>query len=267
MEVITKYLEGVPLITVFVVDVGGVRFAVDPGPAALHSPLDVDAVLCTHLHLDHCGSAGHLARPTYVHERYTRHVADPSKLYEASRSLLGVFAEKFGRPLPNEKVAGVPDGARLFDVFDAVHTPGHAPHHVMYYHRDRKTLFVGDGAGVHIPELGAVIPTTPPPFRLDLYLQSLDRLRGLDVNMLCYPHYSCTRDVELLKRHREQVETWVEALRGRLDLPVDEALRLLAKEDENVAKVLEAGGLYLDFYLRFSVSGFMEYLRQSASSS
>jgi glyoxylase-like metal-dependent hydrolase (beta-lactamase superfamily II) len=56
MEVITKYLEGVPLITVFVVDVGGVRFAVDPGPAALHSPLDVDAVLCTHLHLDHCGS-------------------------------------------------------------------------------------------------------------------------------------------------------------------------------------------------------------------
>ena len=267
MEVITKYLEGVPLITVFVVDVGGVRFVVDPGPAALHSPLDVDAVLCTHIHLDHCGSAGRLARPTYVHERYTRHVADPSKLYEASRSVLGVFAEKFGRPLPNEKVTGVPDGARLFDVFDAVHTPGHAPHHVMYYHRDLKTLFVGDGAGVHIPELGAVIPTTPPPFRLDLYLQSLDRLRGLDVDVVCYAHYSCTRDVEPLKRHKKQVEAWVEALRGRLDLPVDEALRLLAKEDENVAKVPEAGGLYLDFYLRFSVLGFMEYLRQSASSS
>jgi glyoxylase-like metal-dependent hydrolase (beta-lactamase superfamily II) len=126
---------------------------------------------------------------------------------------------------------------------------------------------VGDGAGVHIPELGVVIPTTPPPFRLDLYLQSLDKLRGLDVEVICFPHYSCTRDVDLLRRHREQVEAWVEVLRGRLDLAVEDALRLLAKEDENVAKVVDVGGLYLDFYLRFSVLGFVEYLRQSASSS
>jgi Zn-dependent hydrolases, including glyoxylases len=267
MQVVTRFLEGVPLITVFVVEVGGVKVVVDPGPAALHTPLDVDAAVCTHIHLDHCGAAGHLGRPTYVHERYTRHIVDPSKLFESSRAVLGVFAEKFGAPLPNERTVGVSDGARLFDAFDAIYTPGHAPHHIMYFYRDEKILFTGDGAGVYIPELGAVIPTTPPPFRLDMYLQSLDKVRALDIEAVCYPHYSCTRNVELLKKHREQVETWVEVLEKNLELSLDDALRLLAKEDENVGKVLNAGGLYLDFYLRFSVLGFMDYLRQKASSS
>ena len=44
-------------------------------------------------------------------------------------------------------------------------------------------------------------------------------------------------------------------------MDVEEALRALAKADENVEKVLAAGGLYLDFYLRFSVLGFLDYLR------
>jgi len=261
MEVVVKRLEGVPLVTVYVFEVGGVRVVVDPGPASLFEPLDVDAVLCTHIHLDHCGSAGHLDKPTYVHERYTRHVVDPSKLYESSRAVLGVFAEKFGQPKPNEAVLGVADGARLFDAIDAVHTPGHAPHHVMYYYRDEKILFVGDGAGVHIPELGVVVPTTPPPFKLDVYLQSLDKVRGLDVEKVCFPHYYCTRDVEILERHREQVKAWVEVLQQNPHMDAEEALRALAKADENVEKVLAASGLYLDFYLRFSVLGFLDYLR------
>jgi len=261
MRIVTKYLEGAPLVTSYILDVGGVRVVVDPGPASLHEPLDVDAVVCTHIHLDHCGSAGHIGRPTYVHERYVKHVVDPSKLYESSRSVLGVFAEKFGRPLPNEQAVGVADGARLFDAFDAFHTPGHAPHHVMYFYRDGKILFTGDGGGVYISELGVVIPTTPPPFKLDAYLQSLSRVAGLGAEAVCFPHYGCTRDVEVLRRHVEQVKSWVEALEGRLDLSVDEALRMLARVDENVARVLEVGGLYLEFYLRFTVLGFLEYLR------
>lgn len=265
MRVITKYLEGVPLVTTYVLEVGGVRLVVDPGPASLYTPLEVDAVLCTHLHLDHCGSSGHVRRPVFVHEKYTRHVVDPTKLYESSRAVLGVFAEKFGAPLPNEQVVAVADGARLFDALDAIHTPGHAPHHVAYFYRDRRILFVGDGAGVHIPELGVVIPTTPPPFRLDLYLQSLDKVKNLGAEVLCFPHYHCTRDVEILRRHREQVEAWVEALRDRYDLPLEDALRLLSRVDENVEKVVREGGLYLDFYLKFSALGFINYLKSAAT--
>ncbi|ABP50230.1 MULTISPECIES: MBL fold metallo-hydrolase [Pyrobaculum] len=267
MKIVTKYLEGAPLLTTYVVEVGGVKVVVDPGPASLYQPMDVDAVLCTHLHLDHCGSAGHLGRPVYVHERYIRHVVDPSRLYESSRAVLGIFAEKFGRPLPNERAVGVADGARLFDAFDVYYTPGHAPHHIMYFFRDQKVLFTGDGAGVYIPELGVVIPTTPPPFKLDMYLQSLERVKALGAEAVCFPHYSCTRDVDLIKRHVEQVKSWVEALGGNLDKTADEALRELARVDPNVERVLAVGGLYLEFYLRFSVLGFMEYLKAQRASS
>ncbi|MEM1888130.1 MAG: MBL fold metallo-hydrolase [Pyrobaculum sp.] len=265
MEVITKYLAGAPLVTTYVLNVGGVKFVVDPGPASLYSPLEVDAVVCTHLHLDHCGSAGHFQKPVYAHERYIKHVLDPSRLYESSRAVLGVFAEMFGPPAPASEVKSVKDGALVLDALEAIHTPGHAPHHVMYYYKDKAVLFVGDGAGVYIPELDVIIPTTPPPFKLDLYLQSLDRLRGLSIDTLCFPHYSCTRKVELLKQHQEQVKTWVETLRDRLDMPLDDALYLLTKSDENVAKVVEKGGLYLEFYLKFSVVGFLEYLKTAST--
>lgn len=259
MEVVYRYLDGVPLVTIYVFDVGGVKVAVDPGPSSLHERLDADVALCTHLHLDHCGSAGFF-KTVYAHERYIAHLQDPTRLYESSRAVLGIFAEKFGRPRPVGEVKAVSDGQRVFDVIEAIYTPGHAPHHVMYYHRDAKRLFVGDGGGVYIPELRVVIPTTPPVFRLDMYLASLEKIRGLGVEELCYPHYTCTRDVELLEVHREQVESWVEVLKEAFD--VEDGLERLKREDENVAKVLEVGGLYLEFYLRFSVMGFLDYLRR-----
>ncbi len=258
MEVVYRHLEGVPLTSTYVFEVAGVKVAVDPGPASLHTPLDVDAVLCTHLHLDHCGSAGFYNR-VYAHERYVKHLEDPTALFQASRAVLGIFADKFGQPPPASDVRPVSDGMKLFQAIEAIYTPGHAPHHVMYLHRDEKILFVGDGAGVYLPELKAIIPTTPPVFKLDLYMASLEKVKKLDISQLCFPHYSCTRDVELLDIHLRQVETWVDVLREVET--VEEGLEKLRRSDENVAKVLELGGLYLEFYLRFSVLGFLDYIR------
>lgn len=266
MQIITKYLEKVPLLTTYILNLGDVKVVIDPGPASLHSPLDVDAVLCTHIHLDHCGSAGHINSPVYVHERYTKYVTEPLKLYEASKTVLGIFAEKFGAPLPSRQVVGVRDQTRLFDVIDVIYTPGHAPHHVVYYERDNKTLFIGDGGGVYIPELGVIVPTTPPPFKLDIYLQSLHRIKSLDVDTVCFPHYSCTRNVEILKVHEQQIRSWAETLKD-VDVPIDEALRLLARVDENVAKILTVGGFYAEFYLKISVLGFLNYLKSQRAAS
>ena len=70
---------------------------IDPGPGSSLPQLteelraagialsDVRAVLATHVHLDHAGVAGLLARDNpkltvYVHERGAPHVHDPSKL-------------------------------------------------------------------------------------------------------------------------------------------------------------------------------------------
>ncbi|MFN3805079.1 MAG: MBL fold metallo-hydrolase, partial [Pyrobaculum sp.] len=69
MEVVYRHLDGAPLVTIYVFDVSGVKVAVDPGPSSLHKPLGADVALCTHLHLDHCGSAGFF-KTVYAHERY-----------------------------------------------------------------------------------------------------------------------------------------------------------------------------------------------------
>jgi len=79
---------------------------IDPGPAstipALRAGLaelgyeigDLVALLLTHIHLDHAGGTGTLARENprlavYVHELGARHVADPSKLVSSATRLYG----------------------------------------------------------------------------------------------------------------------------------------------------------------------------------
>ena len=57
------------------------------------------ALLLTHIHLDHAGAAGHLARiypslQVYVHERGAPHVADPSKLWASATRLYGDDMER-----------------------------------------------------------------------------------------------------------------------------------------------------------------------------
>ena len=56
----------------------------------------------------------------------------------------------------------------------AYHTPGHAQHHLGLVDSGSGDLYVGDAAGVYIPETGDLRPSTPPPdFDLDLALSSI----------------------------------------------------------------------------------------------
>src|SRR6187402_960651 len=70
---------------------------IDPGPATCLATLedalkargfewnDVQAVLLTHIHLDHAGGSGHVLQKAktarlYVHQNGARHMVDPAKL-------------------------------------------------------------------------------------------------------------------------------------------------------------------------------------------
>ena len=62
------------------------------------------------------------------------------------------------------------DGRRL----DSYYSPGHAKHHVGLIDSASGDLYVGDAAGVYIPETGDLRPATPPPdFDLEVALASL----------------------------------------------------------------------------------------------
>jgi glyoxylase-like metal-dependent hydrolase (beta-lactamase superfamily II) len=97
----------------------------------------------------------------------------------------------------------------------AVHTPGHAPDHLCFWHAESRTLFCGDlavsGSTVWIPaSLGGDLAD---------YLRSLQRVRELGPSRMLPAHGPVIEDPERLLRqcleHRLEREAQiVEALRG-----------------------------------------------------
>ena len=47
--------------------------------------------------------------------------------------------------------------------FQVAYTPGHASHHVAYFHEDSGYAFVGDVGGARIPPHAFTVAPTPPP--------------------------------------------------------------------------------------------------------
>jgi glyoxylase-like metal-dependent hydrolase (beta-lactamase superfamily II) len=66
---------------------------------------------------------------------------------------------------------------------EAVHTPGHAPGHLVFYEPDYQLLFVGD----MLSTLTSVI-ISPPDGNLRQYLESLEKLQTYPTRMLLPAH-------------------------------------------------------------------------------
>jgi len=232
---------------------------IDPGPRSSVERLlgtmaemglsrsDVEALILTHVHLDHGGGAAALARalggrvPIMVHPVGYRHVVDPSRLWQASRELLGDVAELYGRP---EDASGL-DVRELQDFstlvlggfkLKIIHTPGHASHHLSIYAEDLGMLFVGDAAGIYIVEEDLLYPTTPPPFRYQQYLSSLEKLEGLEPDAIAFPHEGVRVGRSILARARRQIVEWFELVsRGA------EGLEDILKVEAGLKRHLEGG--------------------------
>ena len=188
---------------------------------------DLATVVVTHIHLDHAGGAGDIAgmfpaAEIVVHQRGARHLADPSRLMAGARAVYGDALDRlFGTlaPVPADRIRALDDtgtvdlggGRRL----DSHYSPGHAKHHVGLIDSESGDLYVGDAAGVYIPETGDLRPATPPPdFDLDTALASLRKFGELDPGRLLFSHYGPVRGVqEILERSAEEITVWVDGTR------------------------------------------------------
>lgn len=224
---------------------------VDPGPASClaaltagleahgAAPGDLTGLLLTHIHLDHSGAAGTLARlvpglTVYVHRAGAVHLADPSKLLASATRLYGDRMEALWgevAAVPAERIVALEGGERLAlgdRVIEVAHTPGHAVHHVSYFEPASGTAFVGDTAGLRTPRLPVVLPVTPPPeFDLEAWLASLDRIGAWHARELVVTHFGGWRDADAhLAALRDGLVHWAALARETLDGPGDDAERI-----------------------------------------
>ena len=190
---------------------------------------DIRHALVTHIHLDHAGAAGQLARNgtrIHVHEFGARHLADPTKLIDSATRIYGAQMDRLWGsilPVPQQLITPVRDG----EVINAgglhvraIETPGHARHHHAYSMTidGKKIGIVGDVAGFNAPAVSDSyhsVPTPPPEFDLEAWLRSIERLQRERFDAIHLTHFGrvdnpaqhLTMLTNVLQQHSEFIRT------------------------------------------------------------
>ncbi|HZN14259.1 MAG TPA: MBL fold metallo-hydrolase [Acidimicrobiales bacterium] len=199
-------------------------------------------VAVTHIHLDHAGGVGDVARAfpnatVYVHEKGARHLIDPSRLVNSAAQVYGDLLDSlYGRldPTPAERVHVLEDGEEIKvssnRSLTTVDSPGHAKHHLALHDSDSGIIFVGDAVGVRLPDGGVLRPSTPPPdFDLNQALESLQKFKARSPAGIALAHYGLVPNPDtILEEAAERLTQWADV--------AEQAW----KEDRDIAAELES---------------------------
>ncbi|MFL2940394.1 MAG: hypothetical protein BEU01_00610 [Marine Group III euryarchaeote CG-Epi4] len=202
---------------------------IETGPACSHKNLveginkagftlsDIDFIVPTHIHLDHFGGGGHIMEvcenaKAVVHPNAVYHVSNVNKWWSGSLDFLGDVAELYGEPLPipEERIMSAEDGFELdlgVSMLNAMHTPGHAPHHITWIHN--KSAFVGDSLGLWYPEIDKAFPVTPGYYRHDLALQSINSMSKLNLEEIFYTHFGPRPATGAFQQTLNEFQAWM----------------------------------------------------------
>ncbi|WP_186576006.1 MBL fold metallo-hydrolase [Aquibacillus kalidii] len=185
------------------------------------------AIILTHGHFDHAGSAKDLAKhwdiPIYIHAEELAYVtgekgyppADPT----VGGGLLSLISTVFPKEPVNLKglVFTLPDDGQipLLNDWKYVHTPGHTPGHICLYREKDKTLITGDAVVTEKPEssLAVFLPIQkihgPPSYLTqdwDKAEQSVKKLAQLEPNLVISGH-GLPMDGETLREQLDDLAT------------------------------------------------------------
>jgi glyoxylase-like metal-dependent hydrolase (beta-lactamase superfamily II) len=209
---------GTDLVNWFLLRSNGAVVVVDTGLPGYDGDLDaglalldrdraaVEAIVLTHSHSDHSGSAESLRRtlgvPVYVHEAEadaTRTAAAVGKTggsqlpylrHPQAWRLLAHFRAA-GKVEPVEDVVAYADGEELPGGLRAVRTDGHTPGHCVLHQRERGQLFAGD----HLCSLNPLtgrrgVEILPRPLNVssEAMLEALGRIEQLETRVVLFGH-------------------------------------------------------------------------------
>ena len=188
------------------------------------SPNDLAGVAVTHIHLDHAGGVGDVARAfpkatVYVHEKGARHLIDPERLVRSAAMVYGDLLDSlYGRldPTPAERVHVLQDGETVQigpgRTLTTVDSPGHAKHHLGLHDSESGIMFVGDAVGVRLPDVGVLRPATPPAdFDLDQAVSSLHKFAARRPTGVALAHYGLIDNpADILAEAEEELRAWTD---------------------------------------------------------
>lgn len=242
-------------------------------------PGNLQALIVTHIHLDHAGAAGALVRRfshlhVYVHPVGAPHLADPSRLLTSAARLYGdELARLFGEvvPVPADHLHVLEDGTAVAAgdrTLVALDTPGHARHHLAFFDEATGDLFTGDVAGVALPGSRYVRPPTPPP-ELDIpaWERSLIRIRALRPRRLLLTHFGAHDWVDgLLAQLETRLHAFAGTVRKSLEAGLDEPSITARFREDAVVEIerLDGPGSSARYEvimpIRQSVQGLIRYI-------
>lgn len=266
---------------------------IDPGPGSTLETLfegihaagfdgqELTHILLTHVHLDHAGVAGSLARrvpkaQVLVHQFGEPHLLDTSRLVASAQRIYGERMQSLWgeiEAVPAEQLRAL-EGDEILNVagrrLEVHYAPGHAIHHVIFFDVHSGELFAGDVAGVRLQGIDFVRPPTPPPdLDLEAWSVSLDLIKRLRPDVLYIGHYGAVKNITShIASLRERLYGWGDFVLGAMNegKQEEEIITLLIKqanpELERVSRTFHDVVRY-DIATNYpmTVQGYMRYWR------
>ena len=210
-----RFLDTAEAIASFLIETSDGPILIETGPRTTFDQLksgiektgyqieDIQHIFLSHIHFDHAGAAWEFANKgakIYVHPLGLPHLNSPEKLWNSAAQIYGDDMDRlWGKmePIDNSLLYGV-SHEEFFEFGDvtlqALHTPGHAVHHIAWKLDD--VIFTGDVAGVKINN-GPVVPPCPPPdIHIEDWKYSIALIKSQHPKALYLTHFGLVTDIE-----------------------------------------------------------------------